>query len=170
MGFRGPTGLIGSSPKDPIVVRSHKLYQIRLWSHYRGWSQLVCSFPNLGSVREQAVAQEGAEGLAEVGFLLALAEALSCARHKFATSCGGCDGSLDRGLNLCKALRWWKVSGPRRVSVYNPLKPSKFLKLQRSHPLGPWNHRSLRGATLLGPDALPYWDQIPYTRFLFDFW
>ena len=76
MGFRGPTGLIGSSPKDPIVVRSHKLYQIRLWSHYRGWSQLVCSIPTLGSVREQAVAQEGAEGLAGVGFLLALAEAL----------------------------------------------------------------------------------------------
>ena len=75
MGFRGPTGLIGSSPKDPIVVRSHKLYQIRLWSHYRGWSQLVCSIPTLGSVREQAVAQEGAEGLAGVGFLLALAEA-----------------------------------------------------------------------------------------------
>jgi len=76
MGSRGPTGLIGSSPKDPIVVRSHKLYQIRLWSHYRGWSQLVCSIPTLGSVREQAVAQEGAEGLAGVGFLLALAEAL----------------------------------------------------------------------------------------------
>ena len=75
MGSRGPTGLIGSSPKDPIVVRSHKLYQIRLWSHYRGWSQLVCSIPPLGSVREQAVAQEGAEGLAGVGFLLALAEA-----------------------------------------------------------------------------------------------
>ena len=141
MGFRGPTGLIGSSPKDPIVVRSHKLYQIRLWSHYRGWSQLVCSIPTLGSVREQAVAQEGAEGLAGVGFLLALAEALSCARHKSATSCGGCDGSLDRGLNLCKSHERWKVSGPRRVSVYNPLKPSKFLKLQRSHPLGPWNHR-----------------------------
>ena len=170
MGFRGPTGLIGSSPKDPIVVRSHKLYQIRLWSHYRGWSQLVCSIPTLGSVREQAVAQEGAEGLAGVGFLLALAEALSCARHKSATSCGGCDGSLDRGLNLCKSHERWKVSGPRRVSVYNPLKPSKFLKLQRSHPLGPWNRRFLRGATLLGPDALPYWDQIPYTRFLFDFW
>ena len=34
-------------------------------------------------------------------------------------------------------------------------------------PSGPWNHRSPRGAfTLLGPD----WDQIPYTRFLFDFW
>ena len=104
MGFRGPTGLIGSSPKDPIVVRSHKLYQIRLWSHYRGWSQLVCSIPTLGSVREQAVAQEGAEGLAGVGFLLALAEALSCARHKSATSCGGCDGSLDRGLNLDGSL------------------------------------------------------------------
>ena len=69
-------GLIGSSPKDPIVVRSHKLYQIRLWSHYRGWSQLVCSIPTLGSAREQAAAQEGAEGLAGVGFLLALTEAL----------------------------------------------------------------------------------------------
>jgi hypothetical protein len=48
-----------------------------------------------------AVVQEGAEGLAGVGGLLALAEALSCARHKSATSCGGCDGSLGRGLNLC---------------------------------------------------------------------
>lgn len=111
MGFRGPTGLIGSSPKDPIVVRSHKLYQIRLWSHYRGWSQLVCSIPTLGSVREQAVAQEGAEGLAGVGFLLALAEALSCARHKSATSCGGCDGSLDRGLNLDGSPRMGKPVG-----------------------------------------------------------
>ena len=101
MGFRGPTGLIGSSPKDPIVVRSHKLYQIRLWSHYRGWSQLVCSIPTLGSVREQAVAQEGAEGLAGVGFLLALAEALV---ELCETSCGGCDGSLDRGLNLDGSL------------------------------------------------------------------
>ena len=162
MGSRGPTGLIGSSPKDPIVVRSHKLYQIRLWSHYRGRSQLVCSIPTLGSVREQAVAQEGAEGLAGVGFLLALAEALSCARHKSATSCGGCDGSLDRGLNLCKSHERWKVSGPRRVSVYNPLKPSKFLKLQRF----------LRDLGITGPpgEHLPYWDQIPYTRFLFDFW
>ena len=38
--------------------------------------QLVCSIPTLGSAREQAAAQEGAEGLAGVGFLLALAEAL----------------------------------------------------------------------------------------------
>ena len=163
MGFRGPTGLIGSSPKDPIVVRSHKLYQIRLWSHYRGWSQLVCSIPTLGSVREQAVAQEGAEGLAGVGFLLALAEALSCARHKSATSCGGCDGSLGRGLNLCKSYgKGYKVSGPRRDSVYNPLKPFKFLKLKRF----------LRDLGITGPpgEHLPYWDQIPYTRILFDFW
>ena len=170
MGFRGPTGLIGSSPKDPIVVRSHKLYQIRLWSHYRGWSQLVCSIPTLGSVREQAVAQEGAEGLAGVGFLLALAEALSCARHKSATSCGGCDGSLDRGLNLCKSAGRWKSSGPRRVSVYNPLKPSKFLKLQRSHPLGPWKTGPSGANVWFSRHILPCWDQIPYTRFLFDFW
>ena len=71
--------------------------------------------------------------MAGVGGLLALAEALSCARHKSATSCGGCDGSLGRGLNLCKSYgKGYKVSGPRRDSVYNPLKPFKFLKLKGS--------------------------------------
>ena len=48
--------------------------------------------------------------------------------------------------------------------------PGEHLPKVPQAKLGPWNHRSLRGATLLGPDALPYWDQIPYTRFLFDFW
>jgi len=101
--------------------------------------------------------------LAGVGGLLALAEALSCARHKSATSCGGCDGSLGRGLNLCKSYgKGYKVSGPRRDSVYNPLKPFKFLKLKRFL-------RNL-GITGLSGEHLPYWDQIPYTRFLFDFW
>jgi len=70
-----------------------------------------------------AVAQEGAEGLAGVGFLLALSEALG---QGLPPSCGGCDGSLDRGLNLCKSHERCKVSGPRRVSVYNPLNQFKF--------------------------------------------
>ena len=53
----------------------------------------------MGSAREQAAAQEGAEGLAGVGFLLALAEAAQLFGRN-STSCGGCDGSLARGLNL----------------------------------------------------------------------
>ena len=46
------------------------------------------------------------------------------------------------------------------------------LHCQTQIPLSEANKRFLRDLGITGPSGehLPYWDQIPYTRFLFDFW